>query len=162
MKYFLFCGQEANFQTRSILIPLDEFVSSSEKRKQDFNLLTQRARKGVVFTFPEKNTTYIVDNVIYEAEDDPTDPVNRIVHDLMYYCLEDGLLLPTDALWLKNAKFYVASSGFNHVKNYCNYLKDNPHVETGFLYLETTDGKWKAPPFETVDELMKIYLTDQT
>ncbi len=52
MKYILFCGQEDNFQTRSILIPYDKYLLREDLIK-DFDILRKHS-KAQTFMIGEK------------------------------------------------------------------------------------------------------------
>ena len=145
-KYLLFCFQEANFQTRSMLVPYDSIMRCPE-RVRDLEVLRKYATRDVPMG------DWIVDQLLVNhitfrgdcGTADPS-PYLKIVSELMYYAdgmfEDDCYLQPYDQVWAKDIKIDVASKGFNHVANYCrfrkrtSYRKKEIEIVEGFLVLE--------------------------
>ncbi len=155
-----------NFQTRSILIPYDEFLVVPERAKQ-YDTLKLHAAKNVKITIDEQD--YIIDNLIlenivwsngygrYEKR-----PHSEITHDLTqaadgayenHFAIGDGSYskYDGDVIWLENSNYNIASSGFNHIKNYC-YYRDNHPID-----VEIENDKLKTQKFDTVDDMLVTY-----
>nr|WIL04210.1 hypothetical protein Clen_280 [Cedratvirus lena]WIL04836.1 hypothetical protein Cduv_356 [Cedratvirus duvanny] len=118
VQYIVFCAQDANFQTRSMLIPYDLFP-------KDY----------LVLLFTHSIKTEEVDNLLLlEFEDGcvPNNKISSLICKLTNYA--DGVDGEDLPLWYKKAKINLVS-GFNHVANY-NKLRRRKNVKLGFLVLE--------------------------
>jgi hypothetical protein len=171
--------QECNFQSRSLLVPFKEFTSI-EKRRTQLNVLKESA-KTIVITNKENNTHVIVDNVIFNNY---TTTSVRIINghvlksgkldynlqygdlylDLHFYAdwRNDGYNLDNndDIVWLPYI-YKDFCQGFNHILNFetCKQMtsiKGRPiNIVDSYLFLETQDGFYTPPRFDTVDEMMR-------
>jgi hypothetical protein len=167
MKYVLYCAQEANFQTRSMLIPYDLIMAS--KRKEDLEILRKHASSK---TFTIDDEEYVVDNLVIQdytwdgrSGSQVPHEYTKIVNDLTRYAdgLEEECLREQDIKWY-DSSITNLTGGFNNVKNYCrlrqlNSYKDKQiEIVEGFLVLETDNGKLKFSSVDTVEEMyMKYY-----
>ena len=149
-KYILFLAQEANFQTRSLLISYEEFM---KVRKDDYDILKQAVTKV-------NDINLIIQN--YKWQDNcGTQEIHthtKIVNQLMRYADgmdEDCYLEMKDKLWYDQSKGNFCK-GFNHVKNYKEWV-NKPNIVDSFLVLTTDDGKLNIPTVDTVEELLQKY-----
>jgi hypothetical protein len=166
--YILFVGQEANFQSRSILIPAQDFI---EVRREDYELLKKSSIKN--YTFNIKGKSFVIDNLLiqnynfegnigHQEQKEYTDICNKLTH------YADGL--DEDHYFdLKDKTWYDASicgicRGFNDIENYSiwknatKYEDKEINIIDSFLCLELTNGKLNLPIFDTVEEmLLKMY-----
>lgn len=126
MDYILFIAQQANFQSRSMLIPVNAFLSV-EKRKRDYEILLEHSLKDVVVRF--KNEDYIIKNLLLQDYVSEGNRRSQIVRDYTRICNElkdyaDGM--DEDCLedkdWYDNAIMNICK-GFNHIKNYKECLE---------------------------------------
>lgn len=169
-KYILFCVQEANFCTRSMLIPSDLIMKCPERIK-DLQVLRENSLKNVSFDHKGKN--YVVDQLLIQkitwgvgiGEYDVL-PFTAIVQDFIQYAngVEKGWLCkPYDEIWSNDIKINVVSTGFNHVTNYCNFrnkkMHDGKEIEIieGFLVLESENDMLYKPDVDTVEEMNEKY-----
>lgn len=174
-KYILFCAQQSNFQTRSILIPYDE-IMQCEERVSDLQVLRDNSSKNV--EFEHKGMKYVVDQLLYTnvtwiknelgtfSHNDQT-PYHRIVNDFVAYAdtLDYNCFIRLfDQVWRNDVIPCIASKGFNHVLNYCNFRNktecDGQSIEIieGFLVLETTNGReYQMPVVDTTNEMYQKY-----
>lgn len=165
-KYILYCAQEANFQTRSMLIPYDLIMKCPERVKH-LQILRDNALRNVPFNYKDKE--YVVDQLLIQnitwnencGSYDET-PYKQIVSELT--CYGDEMYFNSyDEEWSNNIICYVASEGFNHVTNYCNFrnkseYKGSPiEIVEGFLILQSHDGILNMPSVETVEEMFAKY-----
>ncbi len=172
-RYILFCAQEANFQTRSMLIPYDLIMQCPERVK-DLEVLRQHAVKNV--EFQHRDQKYLVDQLLVQnitwignlGKRDET-PFSRIINEFRSYA--DGMdsdcyIQMYDKEWYKDAICHIASKGFNHVVNYCDFKKRmkaekySTEIVEGFLVLESNNGKLSMPPVDTVEEMFSKYYSD--
>lgn len=177
-KYILFCAQEANFQTRSMLIPY-ELIMKCPKRVKDLEVLRTHAYKNV--GVKPADIVYVVDQLLIQnvnmeynydeqgeiiggvGQQDDT-PYRDIVNHLIFYADDrDGRILyeyPEDEIWAPHAIRGIASCGFNHIANYLNFrnktsYENNPiEIVEGFLVLETTNHKFRQCKVDTVEQLL--------
>jgi hypothetical protein len=171
-KYILFCAQEANFQTRSMLIPYDKYLMCDNLIK-DFDILRKHS-KSHIFVIDDQN--YTIDNLLIQ---------NFIWHDNMGQMEENGYSqiigkLADYANGMDENKYYVANDkiwydhtiidlcgGFNHIKNFCKLLnmksfeKKPIEIIEGFLVLETRDGVYELPIVDTVKEMYDKYYSEK-
>jgi hypothetical protein len=153
-KGILFCFEEANFQTRSLLVPQEEFERA---RGDQLRLLRENALHDVKVE-TDKGVVDSVQHLILQnfttaetkthAVADPS-PVSSILHDL--YVFADGwegrsAFEEKDHLWLPSSISGLAK-GFDHVANYISlramteYSRFKFEIVEAFLVLETRDGK---------------------
>lgn len=169
--YILYCGQEANFQTRSMLIPYD-LIIQDPKWVSNLQILRDHSLKNV--NFPHRGKTYTVDqllikNYIWKGNFGLVEatPFREITGQLTSYacwshhenCYFDG----EDAIWADHIIKEVASEGFNNITNYCKYRIDPEYnIVEGFLVLEARDGVLEMPMVDTVKEMMDTYYPMKT
>ena len=178
MDYILFIIQKSNFQSRSLLVPFKEFTSI-EKRRTQLNVLKDHA-KTTVITNKENNTHVIVDNVVFNNytttsvriqdghvlksyQMDLNPYYGDLYNDLRFYAewgFDEYGLDPEDMKW--NPLIYKDfCQGFNHILNFetCKQMKSiegRPiNIVESFLFLETQDGVYTSPRFDTVKQMMK-------
>lgn len=168
-KYILYCAQEANFQTRSMLIPLD-LIMKCEERVRDLQILRNYIIRNAIFE--HQGQEYVVDqllinDIIWDGNRGTyqPSPVSNIIADFTRYADgmdEDCLCQLYDQEWANNIICNVVT-GFNHVLNYCNFRNKTEYqgkpieIVEGFLVLESDDGKLRMPPVDTVKELFAVY-----
>jgi len=164
-KYILFCAQEANFQTRSMLIPYD-LIMKCEPRKHDLEILRDNSKKNI--SFEHLGQVYIVDqlliqNITWEGNIGYHDvtPYSRIINEFIAYADgtigENGSFFePYDQEWVEEIIPHIASIGFNHIINYCNFRDQKEvilqssstgkaiEIVEGFLVLESDNGKLRT------------------
>lgn len=165
--YILYMGQEANFQTRSMLIPAKKFLSVP-KRKDDYEVLKKCSIKNYKFDIDKK--TYVIKNLLtfnlvevdknmfkYEQTE-----YSKICGELLHYADgSDYCFYEEDEVWYGHTIGNFCGGGFNHIKNYDKFktatkIKDHDiNIIDSFLVLETHDKQIELPPFDTVDEMMK-------
>jgi len=154
MKYILYCAQEANFQTRSMLIPYD-LIMKCEQRVKDLQVLRDNALHDVSVNRCGKE--YIVDqllvqNVSWSGNHGKYDDNQfiEITHELMNYAdgMEPGHLFKEyDVEWIQHIIPDIASHGFEHIINYCDFrnrikYRGKPiQIVEGFLVLESNDDQ---------------------
>lgn len=183
-EYILFVGEEANFQSRIMLIPFKEFLAV---RSEEYQLLKTHSKKNVTFKIDDE--THLIDNLLtYKiiwhynedgrrtwGEDEKTE-YYEFCSELTSYA--DGLLIlepddsPTgeryyldekDKVWYDKAIINIAL-GFNHIKNFdkirhLNYYNGKPvNIVDGFLYVEERTLK-SCPPYDTLQEMLSDYIT---
>lgn len=170
IKYILYCAQESNFQTRSMLIPYDLIMQCLE-RVEHLQMLRENALRNVPFN--HKGENYVVDQLLIQnitwnrnvGKHDES-PFSKITSDLTSYAdgmEEDWFCEVYDKKWSNDVICNISSSGFNHVVNYCNFrnkteYKDQPiEIVEGFLVLESDDGKLRIPTVDNVEELFAKY-----
>ena len=145
----LFVARQANFQSRSMLIPMDEFL---KVRLEEYNILKQYAKSEL---FQLNDGSYKVDNVLYihykkKSENHYVQivtPYLKFVNELTSYA--DGMdhydhdtdkfvncyFKMEDQIWYDLAKTNLCG-GFNHVLNHKQLLEEYPNVVESFLVLE--------------------------
>ena len=96
-KYILFCADEANFQTRSMLIPYDLIMKCPE-RIADLDILRKHTKKDVMFL--HRNHMYTVDQLLTQDmmwEDGfgriVNTPYTKIIYEFREYAhgMEEGM-----------------------------------------------------------------------
>lgn len=171
-EYILFVGQCGNFQSRTMLIPYKEFI---KVREEDYNMLKKHSKKA---KFVIDGEEHLVDNLLvidYKWEGNSGGMVKT---EYTTFCGElesyaDGMDMYDEETGkcenvyfdLKDKEWYDAAEinlggGFNHIKNYTK-LKQKYNPIDSFLVLESNDGKWSYPAYDTVQEMMKdVYNVD--
>lgn len=168
--YILFVGQEANFQSRSILIPYKEFVSV---RSADYEILKKYSHKNVVFNLDDKYSDkysdkyYTVDNLLVQnilpnGYIEKTE-YTSICSSLIFYAEHSDFCDKEDKIWIEKSKFHLCK-GFNHIKNHCILLhnilhKNKLNIIDSFLCLESINGTMEFPPVDSVVEMYDQYFT---
>ena len=126
-KYILFCAQQANFQSRTMLIPYDKYLLC-EKLIKDFDILRKHS-KPMTFVIDHQNyeiDNLILSNIIWHGNSgiNQETEYSKIINDLMIYA--DGWLNDEHTHYLRKCdkiwydKTYTnLCQGFNHIKNYC-------------------------------------------
>jgi hypothetical protein len=148
MKYILYVAQDCNFQSRTMLIPMEEFL---KVRRNDYDVLKKYSVKK---TFDN----YTVDNVLYieykqESKNSFSQvitPYTKILNQLTSYAdgmdhfddetgkFENVYFDMKDKIWYDLAVTNLCG-GFNHVENYKQLLNDK--VVDSFLVLENDINK---------------------
>lgn len=168
-QYILYCAQEANFQTRSMLVPV-LFLDTETREK--FNGLKTYGKKILY----RKTNKYIGHLILQETCDDIyEDPDELYKYKLCNYFTQFANQSPAhdldetsendqnDQNCAKNYKWfnYVSDNlckGYDHVKNYLTLLettriddecKDNIEIVDSFLVLETYNGEYTG--LNTID-----------
>lgn len=167
--YILYMAQEANFQTRSMLIPAKKFLSIPE-RKQDYDILKNHSIKNYEFIID--GNKYVIENLLIEKMFPVKNDIGQIFQcekteylsicgKLTHYA--DGVdeyLDKDDDIWYDGAIIHF-STGFNHIKNYNKYKsiteigEKKINIIDRFLVLEMRDGTIELPLFDTEEEMFK-------
>lgn len=169
-KYILYCAQEANFQTRSMLIPYDLIMKCPERVKH-LDILREHAMKNVEFEHRGEKYTVdqlLIENIIWEGgfgrhEKSPYSNITNDFTDYADWGTEHGVSKLYDKEWTKEVICGVASEGFNNVTNYCKFrnkpsYRGKPiNIVEGFLVLEASNGKVEIPSVDTVEEMYEKY-----
>lgn len=181
-KYILYCSQNGNFQTRSMLIPYDKIMNCQEGRNY-IETLQKHSAKNIDFRYGDE--TYNIDNLLIINFTWKGNSGSMDQTDFSYItgCF-DGYACGDNSKWFGGEEIYcyynecdkcwasfiipnIASSGFNHVANYCNfrnckeYKKERIEIVDGFLVLESNNGKINKASVETVAEMFQKYYPDK-
>jgi len=136
MEYILFLAQEANFQTRSILIPKKAFLADPFW-KERYDILKKNS-KSVLIKYDDQEDVLVTDALFQKyVKSAPLSSSNdmlpieaqgcykQFVHeytktcnDLMYYAHDFiGVQRPEDIKWFDES-FCEFATGFDHIQNY--------------------------------------------
>ena len=170
MKYILFVAQEGNFIPRSMLIPVDEFLTVP-KRESDFEFLKKHVTSK---TFEKGSQQCIVDNLLQEnyiekeehGKQEDT-PINQIISDLKTYAeygSEHGYSLIEDKEWVDKI-IPIDCESFSIIDHYIDckaitkYKGKDIEIMHSFLVLETINGQLRPLcPYKSIEEMMtKVY-----
>lgn len=169
-QYILYIGQDANFQSRSMLIPYNKLMIN-ERGKHIYDLLKQNSHNT---TITHKSKKYIIDNLIlrnlikteegyYQVENTEISRICTMLNDYADNDLDDYCFNMDDKEWYDDSITNICE-GFNHIENYlCCLNMTSVHglqidIIDSFLMLETRDGKLQLSNFDTVNEMMaKLY-----
>lgn len=166
--YILIVGQEANFQSRVMLIPANEFFSV-EARSNDFEILKKHSLK--YHKIKVDNVEYCIDNLLilnliksnkYQIDGHEFEKTEylEICHKLIDYANGTEYVFDEDdKIWYSKA-IILLNTGFNHLENYIKYKNTN-NIDTykniiiveSFLILEAEEGKCHLSQFNTVNEM---------
>ncbi len=162
MEYILFLAQEANFQTRSILIPKKEFLDDPYW-KQKFDMLKRNSKK-VLIEYDDQEDV-MIENALFQkyvkstlSGSNNVLPIEaqgcykKFVHeytktcnDLMYYAHDFiGFMREEDKKWFDKS-FCEFATGFDHIQNYKYWSKINKiegndiNITDAFLLLDSID-----------------------
>jgi len=128
--YVLYVAAEANFQTRSMLIPADKFQDTLE-----CETLRQAATNNIITLVYERDNYKIT-----EIEQ----PCSDIVHQMTLYAFgvtDEDMIREKDLLWYEGAITNLCE-GFNHTQNYNMLLQKYKNLITeSFLVLEKIKNK---------------------
>lgn len=166
-QYLLICVQEANFQTRTILVPWELFY---EERKKEFYEI-----KASMYPNTKYNIVYM--NYIRDRQFLIADKKDSKIHDFANMCTHYSADSPDDMYFDSKDKQWVDESitnlchGFNHIDNYLSLLKVkkfigddeiiNIEIIDHLLILETFNNKLRQSKYNTPEEMMKdIYGCD--
>ena len=163
--YILFIGQEANFQSRSMLVPAKEFI---ECRKDDYKLLKKSVNSN--YTFLINGTKHqihnlLLQNIIFEGNFGRCEKTeySELCGILTQYA--DGMgdnhyFELVDKEWYDKTIINVCS-GFNHIQNYIkcknmtHYKKKPINIVDSFLCIELRNGILELPTCNTVKEMFE-------
>ncbi|QKF94210.1 hypothetical protein QKU48_gp0752 [Fadolivirus algeromassiliense] len=165
--YILFIGQEANFQSRSMLIPAKEFI---EARKEDYEMLKKTSAKNYVFQFDGMDhqiDNLLLQNYIWEDNMGKQEirEYTQVCNQLTHYAdgMDDNCYFDMkDKIWYDKAICNICS-GFNHIKNYTKaknmtmYKKKPINIVDSFLFIELRNGILEMPSCDTVEEMFQKY-----
>ena len=166
--YILFLCQEANFQTRSILIPAKEFIDA---RKDEYEMLLSQSKKNISIIINDKE--HIIDNLLIRniiwkdglgrPEIKPYTQFCGILCQYAYGLNANQYIDLRDKPWYDKSKINLCK-GFNHVLNYtkCSKLASNKiNIINGFLVLQAEDGYFYKQPFDTEEEYDAFYESEE-
>jgi len=159
-EYILFVGQEANFQSRCMLIPAKEFIKN---RSDIYNKLKERSVKNYIFKVDDEDC--LIDNLLlqnYNYEGSMGIPEKK---DYSEYCWKltnyaDGsdFIDERDKEWYNKTVLLLGNLGFNHIKNYVKIKNMKQYnIVDGFLFLELRNGELELPDVDTVQEMYAKY-----
>lgn len=143
--YILFIGQECKFQSRSILIPIKDFIAV---RKEEFETLKNNSKEEVLLIGKEevklkgtlKQKILWENNTGHQKREIYTEICNMLTNyafgmdDDCYYDLKDKT-------WYDKSYINLCK-GFNHVNNYilCSSMKkyngNEINIVESFLFIE--------------------------
>ncbi len=146
----LFVSREANFQSRTMLIPMEEFL---KVRQEEYNLLKNYS-KSELFQLND-GSEYKVDNVLYihykkeskNCYSQIITPYLKFVNELTSYAngmdhydfetntVENCYFEMKDQIWYDLAKTNLCD-GCNHVLNHKRLLEEYPNIVESFLVLK--------------------------
>lgn len=163
-EYILYVGQEANFQSRCMLIPVQEFIKD---RSDIYNKLKERSIKNYTFKIDGKD--YLIDNLLlqnYDYEGSMGVPEKK---DYSEFCWKltnyaDGVdyFDDVDKEWYNKSILLLGSLGFNHIKNYVKIKSMKQYnIVDGFLVLEIRNGELELPNVDTVEEMYTKYFSNK-
>ena len=160
-KYYLYCSQCSNFQTRSLLIPVDLIPEKTKQIWQDIKKLS--------------NNNIVICNIVFDERVGTPDEKSK---ELMKLCsifdcasenyhYDDRYYGEHDDIKWQKYSYNDLCCGFNNIKNYDNLLKLKEHDEheiivvDSILKLESRNGKIQQNMYDTVDEMLyDLYLKD--
>ena len=180
--YYLFCMQQSNFQTRSLLMP---GALLPERRLEQWSVIkshcvskdaTSKLLKHFVINndsgVNEDKLNIAVINLVWKDRCGSTDPKDKSWASLCYFfegvadnwCRDDGELERYygdyyDHAWQKFS-YNSLCTGFNHVKNYLQLLQlkswdqHDINIVDSLLVLSSDDGRIRRPTYETSDAMM--------
>ena len=130
--YILFLAQEANFQTRSILIPAEKFLAV-ESRKKEYEALQNDCLKNVKFTRPDgkiiRVNNLVTMNIIWDGGIGTCEKNehSEFLHHIIQYAdmvLDNCYFRKEDKDWYDSCIF-PCCKGVDHVENYnrCKNMK---------------------------------------
>ena len=161
-QYILFVAQEANFRSRSMLMPADAFMAA---RGEEWKAMLASSESAVLQGIPVHNLLWI--DVVWEGNmgTPMKTPWLQFGYMLMHYadCWDRGDWWPQDCPWLEEAIFEL-DAGFNHVKHYAAVLADQHQYEIvdSCLILQRDQGQGYKPPLvDTKEELVKMLASRQ-
>lgn len=167
-EYILYLAQQANFQTRSILIPAADFLAV---RSDDYHILKNNSVKNYKFNIDGREylvDNLLLDNIIWDGNMGRHEKAvyTEICADLKQYAdgmEDDQYIRLEDKAWYDNSKINLCK-GFNHIKNFvaCKKKLENQGIKIidAFLVLETDHGKYQIPDVDTVEEMFEKYYSD--
>lgn len=150
-EYILYIAQEANFESRSLLIPVDKLP---QHRKDQLDKLREfvvdldaddlSVNNVIVINLVEKNFGSFSG---YTAEDADLEKA-LICKDFTFFADPVIGLDPVDEEWYKHA-YHGFAKGFDHIKNYLKYQKITRYknkdikIVDSFLILNTRNDQFK-------------------
>lgn len=154
-RYYLFCAQDANFQTRSLLIP--EVLLPKHRKQQWSNIKTYCKDNSEV-----KNLVVI--NIVWQDNCGKIDPKDKELYGLcsIFENVADGDRYhgdDDDRDW-QHYSYVHLCCGFNHVKNYqqllqmTSYDEHDIEIVDSILVLNSDEGNIYTPTSDTVEEMM--------
>lgn len=162
MKFILWCNQEGNAQTRSLLIPAD--LLNKKRREQLEELKRYRIKECKEYNVILIDHVYSFDSQgnkigVHVSERDKR--ADDIVVNISYYAdwSHQYCLDKEDEVWAFQS-FDTLCRGFNHIKNFKELLtlkewKGVPiEIVDSFLILESKNGVQNQSPWDTSEEMM--------
>lgn len=157
-EYILFVIQQANFCSRVLFVPKQEFI---ETRNEEFLDLLETAKSAKV---DGVDVNLLIQNVIWEGttgryEQHPWSKIIGAVTSVAEWGSEGNFRPKIDDHWADES-FTKHYDSFNHVKTYQKCLQVSKHnnkdikIVDSFLVLESRNGKLEKCVYDTPDEMM--------
>ena len=167
--YILYCAQEANFQTRSLLIPFDRITT---KRLGDFHRIKERSemyegldvvfinyvsichRQYGVLEVDDKDKEIAKLNLVFESY-----ACSNLTGNMSDTDMLDVPVFDDDDVGFLKSSFSNLCNGFDHIGNYKKLLGNKKiKIVDSVLVLNKHNGVYKAPLIKDIDELYKTFL----
>lgn len=143
--YILFCSQDANFQTRTMLIPYDKYLQCQQLIK-DLDILRNNStnKTFLINDNPKTVEKFLTREIFSDNESDYKDYYS-IIDKLTHYA--DGVdeCHYDDEIWYDTAICNLCR-GYNHLINYFGLLESKEYkakpirIIESFLVIETDNG----------------------
>ena len=161
MKYILIVMQEANFASRTALVPAESFLAA---RGSEWQLLRAACCR-------ETLEGYTIDRVVWREFEwegcvghEITGPFHALLGALGICCEYDNCIADQrDAEWCAGA-LRGLGGGFNHVLNYVQLLQLTSYqgklveiVDSALILERDLGAQYHKPPVDTVEQLREFY-----
>lgn len=136
--YILFVGQEANFQTRTMLIPAKKFLSIKEN-KEKYELLKTCADQKILNGVSIENVIYLTFDRSDGGYDLVTESHSKLCGEFLQRACDYRHVLDEDEYieeWYKEA-FTNLTTGFDHVNNYLECIKITQYMKTSINIIDS-------------------------
>jgi hypothetical protein len=148
-EYILFLGQCACFQSRTILIPKNEFL---KVRSNDYKILKSYSKNHILKGNNDKYyivKNYLPDIINYKGNigTQESTPYSNICNILMFYAdrMDDKIFMDlSDYIWVAKSKYNLCG-GFDHLENFAKLVKMTEYdgekiiISNSFLFIEKND-----------------------
>jgi hypothetical protein len=167
-EYFLYVGQDSNFQSRTMLIPLNKMPSHIKELITNLKKYILRDCTDKSCTDKEGCTVSPKYNIVINnfISDDNNKSWSAECPEKGQVCCRmnryaDGDEDYVNDEWMNSSFFNLVPGCFNHLKNYEELLKITEYNNTPIcitdhiLVLESIDGKLNPSKWDTNEEMMK-------